>query len=274
MKTRLLVLIAGLLASLVVCSPAAANIGCSYAERPPAGSPGNFLFVDADEIEDQAAVVRQGMSIRVTDDQTGAEVSCSGGVPTVENLDTIQFRAAADGAGIFVSLAGGPFAPGASRVGDSPEIQIRVRAAHFPGNVGIGGSRRADRFRIGHGSLINWVNFDPGADTHPDFLFPDSIVGALFRGGAGSDVINGRKLRSPAGLSLSVYAGPGRDRIFGGAATDFLSGRAGGDFIAGGRGADEVDCGQGRDAAVRQGRDRFTGCERIRPTPIPRLIGL
>ena len=261
---------AAIFVCLLLAAPASASVTCSYRQIDPAGPRDDYLKIRAGEIEDQAAVVRRGQRIRVTDDRTGAPVSCSGGTATITNIDRIVFMAAADGAGLFISLAGGQFEPGATTTGRSPEIEITAMSlARFPGNIGIGGSRGADGISIANrapGGRTR-VNLDTFSDSLPNLTFPSPVVGILVRGGRGNDAIAGSGIGTR--LSLSAYAGPGRDRVLGGASTDLLFGRSGADIIDGRGGADELDCGPGNDFARVEPRDRVTGCERRRPAKAP-----
>ena len=267
-------MIKGLLsATTVVCllvllpATASASVACRYFERGEPGDRDNVLRIRATDLEDLAAVNRAGDDIRVRDDRTGILHACGGlggPVPTVHNVDLITFVAEADGAGIFVSLAGGRFAPGASPEPSSvaPEIEMAFRSvAPLPGNIGIGGSQRSDRVSVSTGDDNVLINLNRDQDRDADVTFDRRIVGVLLRGGKGADVFNGAGITRPRGPSLSVYAGPGNDRIFGGAAGDILYGRAGRDVIAGMGGADEVDCGPGNDLARIEPGDHVTRCE-------------
>ena len=251
------------LACLFFAVPASASVTCSYERAAPNGLRGNYLKIAGEEIEDQAAIRRLGQLIRVTDDRTGAPVSCSGLAPTTINIDRIVFVAEADGAGLFVSLGGGKFEPGATNTGQSSEIQIVSQArTRFPGNIGIGGTPRGDHFsmsRMNPGALTR-VNLDRAEDQAANFLISSSVIGLLVRSGRGSDTISAAGIRGQR-LSLSVYAGPGRDRVIGGPGPDLLFGRRGADFIRSREGPDEVGCGPGNDVALIERRDRTTGCE-------------
>lgn len=253
-------------ACLLMAAPAAASVTCSHESSPPMGARGDYLEIKADEIEDQVAIVRRGRVLAVTDDRTGTRIACTGPDPTVFNIDRVLFIAAADGAGLFVSLAGGRFEPGATRSEPSPEIEIQARTfVRFPGNIGIGGLRGADSISVSsqRRSRRHLVNFDRRSDDADDLVFPASVVGLLVRGGRGDDTIAGSRLLYP--LSLSVFAGPGRDRVIGGPGPDLLFGRAGADFLRGGAGRDELDCGPGNDVARSEMRDFVTRCETRRP---------
>jgi hypothetical protein len=248
---------------------ASADITCTYHEDGADGPLGNTLIIRGDGIEDQAALVRRGNLIVVTDDRTGESRPCQGQQATVRNINSITFNAAADGAGLFVSLAGGPFAPGAQPPGTSdPSRNIRIEfrsVVRFPGNVGVGGTRRGDVFEVvtpPPGRGFNGINLDADDDDQEDLVFlARGMVGALLRTGAGADRISGARLKRR--ISLSVYAGAGADRIVGGPMTDFLLGGRGADRIKGRGGADEVGCGLGFDFARAGPNDRLTGCERV-----------
>jgi Ca2+-binding RTX toxin-like protein len=222
------------------------------------------LRIHADELEDQAAIVRVGQTIRVTDDVTGLVQTCAGGDPTVHNIDFIVFFVDADGAGIFISLAGGRLAPGASpERSATPEIEVRIGTVvnALPGNIGVGGSRKADGISVRTGDGVGLIDLNRDQDGDADVSFDRRIVGVLIRGGKGADLLSGSGITRARGPSLSVYAGPGNDRIFGGAAGDILYGRAGRDVIAGRSGADEIDCGPGNDVARTDARDHVVRCE-------------
>ena len=253
-------------ACLLLAAPASASVTCSYEQMEPAGSAGNYLEIRADEIEDQAAIVRRGQLIVVKDDRTGIPTACTNRAPTTINVDRIVFIAAADGAGLFVSLAGGPFEPGASPIDPTSEIKIQARSlVRFPGNIGVGGTRGGNDFSVHTHRRTgrHQVNLDHEDDRMRDLVFPRSVVGLLIRSGRGSDFIYASDLRSR--LSLSVYAGPGGDGILGGPGADILFGGAGADFIRGRGGADEIDCGAGRtDLARIEKRDRVVRCENRR----------
>ena len=96
---------------------------------------------------------------------------------------------------------------------------------------------------------------------------PRGIVGAIFYGGAGNDVITGSRfedvLRGDGGRDR-ILGGAGADNITGGAGADRISGGAGGDFVKVRDDArDSVTCGAGRDRVNTDRRDRVNGCERI-----------
>jgi Ca2+-binding RTX toxin-like protein len=59
---------------------------------------------------------------------------------------------------------------------------------------------------------------------------------------------------------VTVYAGPGYDRIFGGAGADVVFAGRGADRVSGGKGADRLYGGSGRDVLLGQkGKDRLVG---------------
>jgi len=259
---------------LVLAAPAGASITCGYRAESPAGPQGNVLVIHGGEIEDLAAVARRGERVRVTDDQTGQPITCSGPPATVHNVDRIRFFADADGAGVFVSQAGGLLAPGASPEPSADEIEIVfVLNTGLPGNLGVSGTRSADHIRLRHNIGGVGISLNQQEDNDAEIQLPRKIVSVLLRTGRGADRVVTQEF-TRYDPSLSVYSGPGNDRVVGGAMPDFIFGRAGRDYISAGGGADEVDCGPARDTAVRAGRDRFTGCERIRRAATPRIFGL
>jgi hypothetical protein len=193
----------------------------------------------------------------------------------VTNLDSIRFHAAADGAGLFVSEAGGGFGPGATRERDgTSEIEIDViNDTRLPGNLGIGGTPGNDSIALGsvgqHAEID--LNSRPHADD-PDLFVIRRAPAVVIRSYSGNDRISGDGdgFAQPFLPSISAYGGRGDDTLIGGSGPDLLFGRAGRDKLNGWRGRDELDCGNGVDIALAQPGERAPGCERvIRGQPLP-----
>src|SRR5262249_30473541 len=84
----------------------------------------------------EAELRRVGEGIVVSDKESGHRVICQGS-PTVTNTDLIKLRPKGFLTGTFVSLIGGPFAPGASPEPDaSSEIEFTVTGR---GSAGVSG---------------------------------------------------------------------------------------------------------------------------------------
>jgi Ca2+-binding RTX toxin-like protein len=86
-----------------------------------------------------------------------------------------------------------------------------------------------------------------------------TIFGDRMAGAAGADRLNARSGRD------CVRGGNGDDTLIGGPGGDRLGGGNGDDRIAARDGArDRVACGPGDDLAVVDGKDRVSGCEKVR----------
>ena len=266
---RRLALVLPVLALLASAPSATAEITCSHRDVGPAGPRGNYLVIRAHDIEDQAAIRRRRAAIVVSDDRTGSPVDCSGGTPSVTNLDSIRFHADADGAGLFVSETGGHFAPGATRERDgTSEIEILViNGTAFPGNLGIGGTPGSDSIALGSVGGRARIDLNPGRGSDdPDLFVTRSAPGVVIRAYSGDDRITGGggRFASSFAPSMSVYAGSGGDLIVGGSGPDLLFGRAGDDRLDGAGGEDDLDCGSGTDDLARaQPGEPTLGCERV-----------
>jgi Ca2+-binding RTX toxin-like protein len=282
---------------LTLAASAPAAVTCAYQQAGAPGPSGNELVVRGSAIEDQAAIRRDGAAIRVSDDRSGAPVSCSGPQATVRNLDLIRFLAVADGAGIFLVRAP-TFAPGASvEATGRPEIEVSVESAGgVPGNVGVSGTRRRDAFALGDlpgtGGGVNYDFRESSDDV--DLTFDAGVVGVLVRAGRGDDTVGaggGDGFSGGLRAALTAYGGGGRDSLIGGRLGDVLAGRAGDDTLRGVRGGDDLSgglgtdtlagqfggdtfaardgtrdrvvCGPGRDGGRADRSDRLEGCERV-----------
>jgi Ca2+-binding RTX toxin-like protein len=232
---------------------ASALTRCSYE-----GAPENVLTVTTDGA--LAEITRRGQQI-VVREYLERPRTCSGGVPTVFNTDTI--RVLVDPGGFAdLLLKNGPFLPGATpELEGSSEIEVE-----FIGDdiyVAVDGTSSADQFEWGPGRDRHaGLNFNPGAAGDEDvdvtvegvlsFLNAvgrggnDSIVpapGALFpndavfsTGGHGDD-----RLVVPRNSGGLLEGGPGDDVLIGGRHYDELNGGRGNDRLVGGAGPDRID---------------------------------
>jgi hypothetical protein len=238
-------LIAAVFAALATGAPEFA--GSASARRAPEGTcaldpaSGTLTVVARNSA---LTLRRRGAEIVVRDSASARQ--CSGGTPTVHDVDVIRMDASI-GADVTLDLGGGPFAPGRTDEGDgSPEIEI-VADLEYAG-LRIEGTGAPDAIVAGraHGSpALNLNARERKAD--PDLDISGSGPGLTVDGGAGGDRISGagghgfsRAYRS----GMAVSGGPGADSI------DTRNGVA-----------DTVDCGRGVDRVGHDRKDRLRACE-------------
>jgi Ca2+-binding RTX toxin-like protein len=283
------------LLGLLVPQVASATIKCRY---KPAK---HFLSVTANDrgLEWEAVVRRVGVKIRVLK-EFGGRVNCHGS-PTVTNTDHVRVITRGILAEATISLAGGPFAPGATPESDlSPEIEFTIGGT---GEVDLLGGRKADHFRYMSAAGQTGLNLNPGpGDEDIDLLLAPSQIAFVANGGPGPDTIDARAHPRVfmlaeggggndtlddrgSGLGFSLLEGnAGRDRIFGGSGGDLILPGAGADLVDAGSGhdtvfarpdkeKDRIDCGRSHDSLRRFGPphpgatadrfDRLSSCERV-----------
>ena len=249
------------LACLAAPASSSAAVSCAYSTTDQVlsvSAPGAF-----------AGFSRSGDGIVVSDG--AAPVVCSGGVgATVTNTARISVTGSATNR---ISLAGGPFTPGAVADPDAhPEVKFDFVDR---GSIDIFGSGAADVLTLGPADGIN-LNGDADVDAAGPFT---KIV---LEGQAGDDTIAPQSDWTPAGALLIASGGAGNDTIVatpsgavihGGAGNDRLIGGRGRDNITGGRGKDVIRAGAGRDLIrVRDNtRDRVNcgaGIDRVKADAI------
>lgn len=236
----------------VALIPGAASGGfidasCTYRQAGPAGPKGNVLRVVSDL---DVTVGRRGKRIEVIDtlqDGGGDPVTCSGGTPTVANLDRIVV--AADDADIDVSR--GRLEPGATRETSRSEIEVRVSLDEQARLGVMGGDRREAVLIANLRQKRAGLNLNGDADFDLIGLdFPRLKV--LTEGGP--DLIHAAALGgyggNPSDSPTVVFdGGDGDDRVFGTPGGDFwLADGNGDDVVRGGRGTDNLRVYRGRDA--------------------------
>ena len=271
--------------SLVLCVGLVADAGartrCSYS-----GVPDNRLTVRADR-QALTQILRRGQEIVVRESFSQPQ-TCSGGVPTVLNTDTIQVEVARGDNFVDLLVAGGGFAPGATPEAEgASEIEVVLSGPDAFGEVI--GTRRADEFHWLQEGRHAGLNLNPrsaGDDdvdvtvTGGEFAFllangaggKDRIVpapGSVVRetisshGGAGDD-----HLIAPPNTGGVLDGGPGDDVLTGGRTFNNLIAGRGDDHITGGAGPDLIDIvdgGPGRDFIIAgAGPDRINSRDTVR----------
>jgi Ca2+-binding RTX toxin-like protein len=276
-----LVIVATVLLWLGCVGDAGARTRCSYS-----GAPANLLTVTSDR-RALSEVARRGEEIIVRE-SFGQRQTCSGGVPTVLNTDTIRIEVARGDNFVDLLLAGGGFAPGATPESEgASEIEVVVSGPDAFGEVI--GTRRADEFHWRQAGPHAGLNLNPRSAGDEDvdvtlvggeFAFllangaagKDRIVpgpGSVIRetvsasGGAGDD-----HLIAPQNTGGVLDGGPGDDVLTGGRIFNNLIGGPGDDHITGGAGPDLIDIvdgGPGRDfIAAGAGPDRINSRDAVR----------
>jgi len=238
----------------------AANVSCELRSGGAAGAEGNLLVV-TDTSESVTHIYREGEEIIVSNNADDEAAVCARAVPTVHNVDRIEY--VTDSGVPFINYLGdGPLTPGATDgPGDGDEIEIRVLESYEPKVVNIAGSPEAERIEIGQRRqnrvAVNLNAQADGASPDADLITPlekgDEIYLRVVAKG-GDDTISalgtaGYPDPVTAASRVVMTGGPGDDVINGGPAADSLSGDEGDDELLGGRGRDKISVGPGRDLA-------------------------
>jgi hypothetical protein len=314
MRKRLVISLLTLAAASILLggSGAAAKkfvaLSCSYVEAGPPGPAGNVLRIDGSQAEeDTLALRRSGDEIEVFDQINfgiqplkgpGKQLQCSGGTPTVTNVDRIAYRAGVNvGPSVELNLEGGALAPGATDEGDgSSEIEISFDRISI---LLVEGSSGGDDMVAGRLGKHTALNLDAGeARPDADLLVPlrfemltllglggDDRVSSSGGGGlgplqpnqleGGTTLVGGRDddvlIGSPGSDDLA--AGIGDDTLKAGGGHDLLLPGAGSDSVFAGSGKDlsyaddgekdRIGCGPAVDFAQIDGRDITKACENV-----------
>jgi hypothetical protein len=183
------------------------------------------------------------------------QVACTGGTPTVANVDRIeatqtQPRADVSAASFLVDLSAGDLAPGptAEATGIS-EIEADF---DLPGaELGVAGSNGGDRYRLGFTSDELGLNLD--GDDDLDIALRGVTFFDLY-GRDGSDSIDGRRTRLThlprRDIRVFLNGQAGDDRLIAGGKRDQLSGGPGADVLEGGKAAAVLQGDAGPDRLV------------------------
>jgi hypothetical protein len=231
-------------------------ISCSYVEAGAPGPAGNLLRID-DETDSVTDVYREGDAIKVFSNSAD-EVPCSGGEPTVLNVDRIELSTRS--APFIGYLGNGTLAPGASPETNGAEIEIHVHESYSPEVLNVAGSAEAEAIVAGalgrHQIGVNLNAQEDGsaqdADITLDTVKPAEAVVRL-TGRGGGDTISALGRAGFTGVfpadHIALSGGPGDDTLLGGPHDDRLGGLTGNDVLLGGRGRDRLTVGPGHDLA-------------------------
>jgi Ca2+-binding RTX toxin-like protein len=250
-------------------------VGLTLATIPMSGNAGTAttcfrsgatLNVDIALGTARVTIVRSGNNIQVVD--RGTIVPCTGGVSTVTNTDTVDVDDNSSGGSphVAVSLAGGPFAPGATTAGEgaSPEIEfdINLGTGSLSDLFAVRGSAGADDIRLGlFGAGGNFVNLNGDGDA--DDITVGNEDKAVVTGGGGGDLLSGTggpAFDGPYIGPLTLNGGNGNDVLEAGEDRAIIRGQAGRDLMVGGPDLDTLRGGPGPDDADgRERRDLLSG---------------
>ncbi len=169
-----------------------------------------------------------------------ALTSC--GSATVINTDTVIVTGAAGGQSIRVSLAGGPFEPGATaEPSDSSEIEFVVDLGDGDDDeLVIAGDIVTDRMVAGS----DGVNLNAAEELDDVDVSLQGVEELALEGNAGGDTLSGAGGDGTGGGFTT-----GRLSLRGNAGDDTLTGGPGDDVLNGGEGADTLDGAEGIDTA-------------------------
>jgi hypothetical protein len=318
-RVRLVVCLAAL-GTTAVCAPDAhalpippPELTCSYQ-----GPPANTVTFTIQTGEDTLTLRRAGDEIQLVSEYEYGTVRHRGkhkriiwhrvfqpapcnATPTVHNTDTVRVLADGDeDIDLDVSLAGGPFGPGATPEADG-DSEIEIALDHLdPGErVTFVGGPENDWFRFGTASGVESVNLNAQDEASPDVdatmrLDPDlgtvsagwpgaeartgagndsvttdggpefdgPISGAVIAmGGSGDDTLNSATTDAFTGLN----GGPGNDLIYGSQRYNVIRAGKGSDVVFGGAGRDYVELGKGHDfVSTGRGKDGVAAFDRTR----------
>lgn len=226
-------LMVGMMTSLIV-APAQAAAVCSYAggvasvSMPADGDTGRLtLGTTAD-----AGKIFFGVG-------DATPVPC--GTATVNNTDTVNVSGSDGAQALRLSLAGGPFAPGASTEPDgTSEIEFAVDLGAGEDELTIAGGSAADHIVAG----LLGLNLNAGETVDDVDVTVAGVERLDLEGNAGNDALSGG---GGDGTGDALIAG--RFAVRGGGDDDTLTGGSGNDVLSGGPDADQLDGGDGTDTA-------------------------
>ncbi len=215
--------------------PAAATATCGFAD----GSVTVTLPADGDTAR---LVVGTGADEGMILFGVGEATAVRCGTAAVTTTDTVVVSGD-DGTQEFrISLAGGPFAPGATAEPDgSSEIEFAVDlGGGEDDNLTIAGGVAGDHLVVG----VDGVNLNAGEAADDVDVTVAGAERLNVEGNADNDLLSGAGGEGTGGAFVD-----GRLALRGGAGDDSLTGGPGNDILNGGLGADHLDGGPGVDTA-------------------------
>jgi hypothetical protein len=246
---------------------------CRYVEAGPPGPRGNKLVVFGPSGGIQ--IRRKGRKIRVSNIFAPP---CTGGRPTVDNLDRIILRVTQrppDSEPVRVDLRGGPFRPGATPEPSRDQIEILADGFALEVEGGKGADAMVAR-TLGGGHI--GVDLDRSAHSQRrdyEIVVPRSPYALKLIGGRGRDRLDTRGITNMGDHRqrhvIRLYGKHGSDLILGGprdewriedgAGNDVVRTGGGDDEVVLGRGHDTVFGGRGRDSLYYAVYERFAGLD-------------
>jgi Ca2+-binding RTX toxin-like protein len=277
------VVLAGLCAAVATSPGATAKIRCSYVEAGAPGPAGNVLRIE-DESDSATHIHRQGDEVVVSSNAEREATACSGGTPTVFNIDQIEYQTT-NSAPFFNYIGSKPLAPGATPEPNGSEIEVLVKEEYEPPVLNVGGTGGDDSIAVGqlgpHEIGVNTNVKADGGEPDADFVIvaphpSEALVRIVGKGG--NDTITGMggpEFIGPAPADrLALSGGIGNDTLIGSPHDDRLRGDAGDDVVIGGKGGDLIRIGPGRDLARGgAGPDRIEDFEADAEAAPDRVLG-
>jgi hypothetical protein len=259
---------AALLAALLLAGPGrgAMSVVCEYVEAGAPGASGNVLRIE-DRSRSVTHIFNRDGEIVVFNNEDRDPTTCTGGSPTVLNVDSIEYTTAT-GVPFVNYLGNGALAPGATPETSGSEIEVTVRESYRSRVLNVGGSPASDTAVAGQlGPRSAGINLNSQADGAAQdadvVLAPVDPTRAVVRviGRNGDDALTalgGSGFTGPLIADRLLLAGaPGDDTLIGGPHDDNLNGGDGDDRLIGGRGGDSLTIGPGADLAkAGTGNDR------------------
>ncbi len=176
---------------------------------------------------------------------SGTDITMNGAnCGTTDTVDSIVVNGSSGTQTVNLSLAGGPFAPGATpEATGTSEIEITLSMGSGTDVLNITGSPDADTISLG--SLGVNLNADDDAD-----LTTESTETFMVDAGEGNDVVSGLggdDTGAPFASAITLNGEGGADSLTGGVASDSITGGDGADFLLGEAGNDTILGGPGDD---------------------------
>lgn len=171
----------------------------------------------------------------------GGLVRCSGGDPTVTNVDTIRISDTSEGNTRVTVIYAERFAPGATdEPGTSDEIELEVSLGAGGDELRIIGDESSASRILGGTAGINVNGFEPEEDIDVTIAEVEFLTIATYAGDDVASLAGGGIYGAPLSISTDLSGWRGNDLLTGGDASDFLSPGLGDDEIDGGNGDDVV----------------------------------
>lgn len=257
---------------------AGGGITCAYVEAGAPGPADNVLRIE-DHSASATHVYRKGDEIVVSSNVEDKPTVCSGGTPTVLNVDKVEYSTT-NSTPFFDYIGGALLAPGATPEASGSEIEVFVTEEYEPPVIGVSGTVGADSIVVGqlgpHQVGVNINAQEDGAARDADFVLnaPDPSQARIrLVGKSGDDRLTdlgGPGFTGPLTSDHLSFAGAeGNDTMIGGPHREHLGGGGGNDVFLSGAGNDTLVIGAGHDLAkAGKGTDRIENIGDVGGAPL------